>query len=489
MTSILSTISGYFSKSLILGTFMPVAVFVILALLVPFFPDGFLLFRPLEQLETQWKVVAISFIIILISGMIYNLNIPIIRLYEGYVWKDSLIGQIRTRHYQSKFDAVTSRDKRMAALLLAMDPDTASTAYQQIIRAEIVEKLGILCPHLPALASEGTRTATHSTPDDQWIRLYSAILDEWNFNKRRVNSEFPGERSLVLPTRLGNVIRSYEYYPEREYKIDSITLWPRLIACIDKEYAVSIDDAKISFDFMINSSALSAMMVLLLLIAGLAYPAHLASASLFWQWLIEIISFALASYIFYFLSIYRAGAWGDMVKSAFDLYRWKLLDQLGYKQELKSKDEERSLWDAISLQMILGDRQSGPRITGYASEPPSVEPATFARCVPSDVQLELTRGIRSRSYDGALKIILRVENVDDKGRIARDVVLTDTPPEGFEYEWGSARVDGELIDVSGINPYRFEIGHLRPQAQSILTYWAARSAKREGLKDSSGQAF
>jgi hypothetical protein len=94
VTNILSSISGQFSKSLILGTFFPVMVFVILAqiFVVPLLPSDWLVLRQLETLDTQWRVVVILLLAIVLSGLLYNLNIPIIRFYEGYPWQDSWIG-------------------------------------------------------------------------------------------------------------------------------------------------------------------------------------------------------------------------------------------------------------------------------------------------------------------------------------------------------------------------------------------------------------
>ena len=93
MTSILSSISGYFSRSLILGTFLPVTIFVVLSLLllVPSLNADLSLAVVLEQLDTG-KIVGISFLTIVISGLLYNMSIPILRLYQGYPWRGSWIG-------------------------------------------------------------------------------------------------------------------------------------------------------------------------------------------------------------------------------------------------------------------------------------------------------------------------------------------------------------------------------------------------------------
>jgi uncharacterized repeat protein (TIGR01451 family) len=295
------------------------------------------------------------------------------------------------------------------------------------------------------------------------------ILDESARIGRRVNSEFPGDKAFVLPTRLGNIIRSFEHYSERQYGIDAIALWPRLISKIDKDYATAIDDAKTSFDFMMNSSVLSAILVLVLLIAGLLYPISLTSLQWWLPWLVEIALFTTLAYVFYLLSISRASAWGDMVKGAFDLYRWNLLEQLGYKHELTGLREERDLWDKISRQMIFGDTPLGPRVN-YSPAPPPIL-LTFAHGKPDTVALETTRGIKPASTDEGINVVLCVKNADTQ-HTAQNVVVTDTLPDGFDYEWSSAYVDDQSMPVVGSNPYHFNIGNLDPGKEKILTYRA-----------------
>jgi len=74
VTSILSSISGYFSKSLILGTFLPVVIFTVLGLLllVPHLPPDIIISSPLEGWEKEWRVIGVSFVVIVVSGLIYG---------------------------------------------------------------------------------------------------------------------------------------------------------------------------------------------------------------------------------------------------------------------------------------------------------------------------------------------------------------------------------------------------------------------------------
>jgi hypothetical protein len=139
---------------------------------------------------------------------------------------------------------------------------------------------------------------------------------------------------------------------------------------------------------------------------------------------------------------------------------------------LKTKVAERALWEKVSVQMIYGDSPGGPR-TDYADQEP--EPAIYARGEPADVQLEVSRGIDYQLADILVEVALEIKNVDKDRRTARRVVLTETLPADLEYVWNSARLNGRrLREVAGANPYRFNVGDMRPGDELLLTYGAFR---------------
>jgi hypothetical protein len=460
VTSILSAISGQFSKSLILGTFMPVVVFVILSLYfaIPLFPVNWELLYQLQQLDTQ-GIIIFSFLTIVLTGVLYNLNIPIIRLYEGYPWRESFIGKWATRYYQSKlrFDIAL----RSHAQLLRDAPKEANE--RELITA-------------PA----GDESQQLQANREREIAL-KKIGQERIQAGQRLMSSFPRNEEAILPTRLGNVIRSFEHYPQRQYNMASITIWPRLIAKIDKGYAIASDDAKTSFDFFINCSVLSAILALMILFIGLIYPTPFAATRLLIPWIIEIISFLVLSYVSYIASIGRASAWGDMVKGAFDLYRWDLLKQLGYKAVPSTMEEERKLWGSISRQLIYGDPLKGT-LPDYETAP------TSAVGNPSTVKLQITRGISQVDKDGLITVNLHIKNVDPQRQTATKVVVTDTLPDNCHYVWASALMTvlpgdegfpdieastpSQRVPVIGTNPYHFDVGALEPSDGVYLVYRA-----------------
>src|SRR5438552_2100476 len=95
MNNLLSTVSGYFSRALILGAFLPAVIFVTLFLLfvAPNISAEMQFMQQLRNLDPEWKVFSSIFATVVLSGLLFNLNIPHVRLYEGYPWRETLIGE------------------------------------------------------------------------------------------------------------------------------------------------------------------------------------------------------------------------------------------------------------------------------------------------------------------------------------------------------------------------------------------------------------
>jgi hypothetical protein len=424
MTSILSSISGHFGKALMLGAFLPATVFMLLwsIFIEPIIPAMQTLLQPLGMFSEQWPVLAAIFIIVVITGLLFSLNITIIQFYEGYPWQDSYLGQWRIATYRRKFRKTIMTQKGMRTLL---------------------------------------RAIPFSDPD------YPGILRSWSKSREVIRKNYPNKELLILPTRLGNVIRSFERYPDEQYGMESILFWTRLVSVIDKDYANIITDAKTSLDFMLNSSLLSAILAFAALILGLIFPQNtLASPTMLAAWLVKIGAFFTLAYIFYMNAIPRAEAWGETVKGAFDLYRGDLLKKLGYQQEPKTPLSERDLWNKISRQKIYGDRPAkGPHVDYAQPTPP------FASCVGP--VLSLSRGVAQPDSPNSQQMILQVHNPDEK-QVASQVIVIDALPDGFDYLWGSATSPDREVSVEGINPYRFSIGDLQPGQTVTLSYTLLR---------------
>jgi hypothetical protein len=454
MTSILSSISGRFSFSLLLGTFVPAFLFTLLArmLVVPLVPGALdvPVLTPLKTMDESWEIFIVLLAAVVLSSLLYSLNTPLIRIYEGYPWQDTWLGKKRTSHYQAELDALTAEKESWPKLF-----DTLKKEWDDLQKKD------------PSSGEIGGQ------PDPELEGLgerITAVRDSGNEAAKRINEDFP-KRSSVLPTRLGNAIRAFENYPERQYQMSGISLYPRLIAKIDKEYAGSIDEAKASVDFMLNSATLSALLALCLLLAGLVYPRSLSSPQAWLPWLVQILLFAGLAVWFYSQSIGRAKAWGTLVKGAFDLYRGELLEQLGYDYSPETINEERTIWANISRRLIYGDPPPGRGQLVPYRQPAQPKPTPTAAETTTGAGLELLRGISRADGDGAIGVSIQVRNVDQDGKTTQDLVLTDTVPDGYGFEWNSASVSAGEVRITGANPYHFHCdASVKGDEPLLLTY-------------------
>ena len=280
---------------------------------------------------------------------------------------------------------------------------------------------------------------------------------------------YPDKKSFILPTRFGNVIRSSETYPHKQYEMDSILFWPRLCQVVPKDSLAAADDAKSSMDFFVNCSLLSGVLALLLFIAGIATTGPAMPPATLLRWVAEAFVAALCSYVFYASAVSRAAGWGMEVRSLFDLYRWDLLKKLGYQQTPSSREGERAVWSALTRQFLYGDP---PAATGKPLPYKDAEPRTLLTSNPTDLGVSITSGVH-RGGHGGRRIVFRIHNGDAASRAAVSLRLSDNLPDGTVYVWGSARVGGAVYQPPGTSPLLFEIGALAAAADVEVEYSGA----------------
>lgn len=323
MLSMFSAVSGHFTKGLVLGTLLPVLLFIAGA--VPMwllFTDGAPALAAGSVAFMTEQAAALGIFVVAATGALYNLNTPIIRFYEGYPWSRTAYGRRRIDHHKRRLSAAVVLQKALIA-----------------VRAGATD-----------------------------AGLKGVVQRSLNDASRVIAAEYPGE-ALVLPTRLGNVIRNAEEYPREQYGISAIPLWPRLVPLIGKEYGAALDEAKTSFDFFVNASALAA------LLAGFIAVLSVHSGLVFGDVRVAAACLALClaagaiAYAAYVAAAGAAAAWGGQIKGAFDLYRGALLKQLGYDRTFTSREDERKMWRAVSRQIVFGDPLDSPPLPYRVAEP------------------------------------------------------------------------------------------------------------------------
>jgi hypothetical protein len=173
--------------------------------------------------------------------------------------------------------------------------------------------------------------------------------------------QYPRLPEDLLPTRLGNVLKATELYPgdEGRYGMDAVFFWPRLYMVLPETMRDSLQNARSSLDLTLVTSALGWLYAL----TACCFLA-LAGASSWYLWLVAAagVLAALAAY----RGTVRAGVtYGELVRTAFDLYRGDLLAQLGYAAPT-SLAQEQVLWRNLGKQMYRR-RADDPSVLRYAA--------------------------------------------------------------------------------------------------------------------------
>ena len=410
-----------------MGTLFPVIIFSILAvaLVGPLVQPAPYLEEQLRRLavgEDKWTIVVLTFVVLVLTGVLRNLNIRIIRLYEGYPWEDSWVGELFKYRKKKWLNKAKPLRGELKSLKLSLQQGGA---------------------------------------DPQFLARLQA---QQNALARKLNGTLPDQQQWILPTRFGNVIRCFERYSTLAYGMDAIVLWPRLVAKIDADFAATIEEAKTSLDFMLNCSFLSAVISLVLLMMSLWGAGPLAWGTAFpWIWRVGI--FALLAILFYEAAVGQAGAWGQQVRSAFDLYRLDLLKSLGYEQQPSTNEEERKLWQKINHQFLYADSDNA-RLAYREKDLP------FKIVAPVESQLSLEKVFQQVELDGIVPVEITVIN-NDPATKAENVRIQDTVPEGYVMYYLPISTEAQ---VSSLKPLQFTCNVIEPGAKTTIRYGIRQSA-------------
>jgi hypothetical protein len=180
---------------------------------------------------------------------------------------------------------------------------------------------------------------------------------------------FPPEPSPVMPTRLGNALRSAESYPgdEERWGLDAVFWWPRLYLILPDSARAQVDDARASLDQLVVLTVLSALfgvVAIALSVAGLNLAVGLGCAA----------GALLLSRGSYLAAVTSATVFGDLVRSCYDLFRGDLLTRLGWQMPPTLK-RERQLWVTLGQQLYQrGTTQQGDALLNAPREPPALPP-------------------------------------------------------------------------------------------------------------------
>jgi hypothetical protein len=172
--------------------------------------------------------------------------------------------------------------------------------------------------------------------------------------RKSLYGEYSRRECDVLPTRLGNVLRSAELYPADRYGADFNLLWTRLGHLCPDSFLENMDQFQAALDFLVV-----AVTGFGLLAVATSVTAAVTGHGV-WLFLVCLVGgFALA-HVAYLSAVEAAKDLGEAMRTSFDLYRNELLIRLRWPLPRNAADE-RDTWTDV------GDfiRGAEPR-KGYA---------------------------------------------------------------------------------------------------------------------------
>jgi hypothetical protein len=324
----MDVVLGKMGRNFLVAAFVPSLAFASLSLFIfgPIIPDAIITQLVNTIAPLDYPILLLLMITIVIGFTLYSLNTAIYKVMEGYFLFE-------------RFPSISNYQKKKIRRV-----------YAKII---VLERL-----HEKLFEQEA---------HPQLIEKVQAQIYQLSANYQR---NFPLDYNFTMPTRFGNAFRALEAYPRQRYKMDAVLLWPRLIHVIPNEYYVKLDESNNRLMFLVNCAVLSLGMAILSTFAVIYQLLMLRLAGMGKTYLLYFIPvipedaikyeqnayiylFNIAIMMLLFAIFYRAAIpivvqYGDLVKSAFDLFRFPLINALRLKQP-KDYDEETDGWENISL--------------------------------------------------------------------------------------------------------------------------------------------
>lgn len=340
-TTFLQQLSTFFDRRWLLTAFFPTLFFCGAALAIVTAMSG------IQAALQAWRSQAAEFQlaiglgalvgIAIVAYALSNFQTALVRFFEGYWQSTPLLrrwGEHRINHYRRVDNYLRARTRFLNVLLTDYEAQRRGAGPAPVAPN----------PAKP-LPSE----------IDAWREL-AALDAEWLLS-------FPPDRDWLMPTMLGNILRAAEAYATKRYGMDSVVLWPRLEAFISDDLLKALSTARLAMDFMLVLSMLS-------FVFSTIFCPFVALTSNQWDLFLVCAAGFWLAWFCYVNALQSASYYGELIKTAFDLYRWKLLEGL-HIQSPKSFDEERKVWADISGQIY---RNYVPETALYEGAQPPAPP-------------------------------------------------------------------------------------------------------------------
>jgi len=253
-----------------------------------------------------------------------RLTLPLLRLMEGYGWRpewvrDRLVNR-RRRRYRHWNKCVEKLDTRQRL-------GTLETA--EFLELAELEKD-------PAANPDRLAELKQRQADGLDARM-TVLLGRG----RKILRSAPRLDALGMPTRLGDILRAAEQRPHDKYGLDAIICWSALWLLLPAEAKTELVQAGSALDNAARAWLWGAVFVVWT-------P---------WNWLALPIAVIIPVLAYYIGIVPAATLFGELTVSAFDLYRFRLYDNLHLPRPTSPALERR---DGLRVSRLLWEGLDEP---------------------------------------------------------------------------------------------------------------------------------
>lgn len=282
--------------------------------------------------EVLWWVLGLWLLAVVLS----TLNTPIIKLLEGY-YLPSIIANRWKGKQRTQYSAMINEYEQLKKSAWAKNNNLSSTSDIQ----------------------QDSMHSTNLRNVEEEIKILKERA-QTILIKRREN--FPVDPARIMPTRLGNVIRAFETYPNEIYGADGVALWPHVHATLTSDQQRGVADAKSLTDLFVNVTILSIIIAFTAIVQFIFFvgerlvhctriPCPTEESWGLMPIFIVFIGSVAAAYLSYQLSVWMARSWGQVVKALFDLQLGVVATKLGLDVPAQ-EEKRRTMWIALSQQVV-----------------------------------------------------------------------------------------------------------------------------------------
>ncbi|MGH3913230.1 MAG: hypothetical protein ACRDTC_07455 [Pseudonocardiaceae bacterium] len=241
------------------------------------------------------SVLIVLLVITLLTVLVQPFQLRMIRLLEGYWdswWLTAQMAPVFVEYQTRRKEALAARINRLGRQLDLLDGTSATTLQEQKRR--------------------------------QWKRARMAAGQQrakLKFERYPRPTDTVNPPTPLLPTALGNALRTGETSAGERYGLNTIASWPRLYPLLSDKFAAIHASARDSLD------AAAHFCISFFVVSVVAVVALADEPKAYW---IPVLSFALCC-LSYVGSIAAAVTFTTYLRVAYDLHRFDLLKAMHYK--------------------------------------------------------------------------------------------------------------------------------------------------------------